>query len=178
MIDVKTMTDIDVFDYDVSEGFVIDNAAKADWAASVILNEQAQTEVFEQACDMMIDELRAKKAKRQEETQAKTAGLKQMLMAWMDTAPTKKAKNSESIKLPAGTIRRVCATQILEPDRDKLIEKYKDTDFVKVKKDFAWGEYKKNLNIADGQIVDTTTGEIISDDYITLIDVEPKIEVK
>ena len=62
MTDIKTMTDIDVFDFEVSEGFVIDNAAKADWAASVILNEQAQTEVYEQACDMMIDELRAKES--------------------------------------------------------------------------------------------------------------------
>lgn len=177
-MDINTRADIDLFEFETSEEFVIDNAAKADWAATAILNEQAQLDIFEQACDLMIAELRAKKAKRQEETENKTAGLKSLLMDWLDTVPTKKAKNSESIKLPAGTIRRTYATQNYEPNRDKLMEKYKNTDYVKTKQEFAWGEFKKNIKIVDDKVIDITTGEILDEDYITLTTTESKIEVK
>lgn len=169
---------VDLHEEDSLESFVIDNPLKAAWAAEKIKNEYEQLELFNQAADLMIDELKAKKTMRQNEAEAKTAGLKQLLNTWLDTVTTKKAKKSESIKLPNVTIRRVFAGQTLVPNKEKLITKFKGTDYVKTKEDFAWGEFKKITDIIDGAVINKETGEVIGNEYIEIVETDVKIEVE
>lgn len=166
-------------DIDIPEGFTIDSSAKADWAIETIKNEYARLEKYEETCDARIAEFQTKKTDQRAKVEAGLTGLKDMLMMWMQTAPTKKAKASESIALPSGTIRLHYAKQKMEPDRDKLAEYYHDTEYEIITCNVDWATLKKDLVIVDGEfVVNNTTGDIISDEYIKLVDVAPRLEVK
>lgn len=98
-----------------------------------------------------------------------------LLNHFMDGAPTKKAKASESIKLPDGTIRRKFATAKIVPDNDALVKEYKGTQYVEAVPKLKWGELKANLIIKDGKVIDTTTGAVVEGASIESVEAEISI---
>lgn len=93
----------------------------------------------------------------------------------------KDSKTQQSLKTVSGQIVVKKATQKLEADKEKLLTFAKANNlnqFIKVKEEFNWAEYKKGFSISDGHIINTATGETVSLDGLSIVDVEEKLEVK
>ncbi len=160
----------------ITEDFAIDNAGKADWAVSVIKSEQAQCEEYISACKYQIDQLNDKINSRKEKLEIQTSYLTALLKEYLKTAPTKKAKASESLELPSGKIRLTYASKKLVPDSENLTEKYKDTEYVETQYKFKWGEFKKSLTIVEDMVINKDTGEQV--EGVEIIEEEERLKVE
>ena len=64
-------------------------------------------------------------------------------------------------------------------DDVKLLEYFKKnnmSNYIKTKETPAWSEFKNNLSIVDGKVIDTNTGEIV--DVVKVEEVPGSFDVK
>lgn len=163
-------------DYELNEQFGITNDNLADWAVRKIKEEEAERDRLITIAKAQISDLEAQIQDLTEKCDNKTAFLKSKLSQYFSTVPHKETKTQESYKLLSGTLVYKKPSQKIIHKDDDLIKTLDGTEYVEVKRSLKWGEYKKNLNIVDGQVIDTSTGEIV--DACTVEDVPASFDIK
>ena len=150
---------------DERKGFSINDDNVADWALRKIAEEQAELDRLTNLATQQIEELQLKIKHFEEVTERKTAFLKGCLAEYFHTVPHKSTKTQESYKLLSGSLVFKLPKQSMVKDDEELIKHFKKCglqEYIKTEEKAIWGEYKKNLSIIDGKVIDTTTGEIVN----------------
>jgi len=165
------------------EGFIIDDPQKAEWAMLKIAEMERAAKAYIDVCKAQIKRYTELAAKKEKELEEQTAYLKHKLALYMRSknAPIRKNKDSDSLVLPSGIVRRVKERYKMVPDEDKLLELYDDTSYVEYTPKLLWGELKKNFEIVyddagNPEVVDIKTGEVV--DGVDLEYVPEKVVVK
>lgn len=149
---------------DEREGFSINDDNVADWALRKIAEERAELDRLTSIATQQIEELQLKIKHLEEVAERKTAFLKGCLAQYFQTVPHKATKTQESYKLLSGSLVFKLPKQSMVKDDAELIEHFRQNglqEYIKTEEKPIWGEYKKNLAIVDGKVIDTTTGEIV-----------------
>ena len=155
--------------YEEAEGntspvFSITDDGLADWAVQKIAEEKAEYERLKQLADAQIAAIMEKVAAAQKRYENGTAFLTSKLSQFFETVPHKKTKTQETYRLLSGTLKKKLGGTTMKQDDAQLLEYLKasgNTDLIKVEESPRWGEFKKRLEIVGGQVVDSTTGEIV-----------------
>lgn len=162
------------------EEFKIDSDGKASWALKILKKEQEETERLIAIADSQIREIQEKKQKIQEQYEHKTGYLKAMLFRYFQTVPHKDTKTQETYKLLDGTLYyKKPSVKIVKPDEAKLVEYMEANGYeklVKIKKSPEWAEFKKEIELKDGQVILDDTGEVL--DWIETEEDPGKFDVK
>lgn len=144
--------------------FKIDNDKKADWALNIIAEERKEAERLKELAKQQIEEIEIKIKYIEEKSERKTAFLKSCLAQYFETVPHKATKTQETYKLLSGSLIFKLPKQNMVKDDDKLLEYFHSNgmeEFIKTKESPAWAEFKKQLEVIDGNVIDTATGDII-----------------
>lgn len=160
--------------------FRIDDDAMADWALRKISEEQKELDRLEQIANQQILEIQMKLQREKEAYDRKTSYLKKCLQGYFQTVPHKATKTQETYKLLSGSlVQKKSTSKMVVQDDDKLIAYFRQNDlgeYIKVKEEPKWGEFKKLLSIVDGNVIYTETGEIV--DAVSVENVPEKFEIK
>ena len=138
--------------------------ACADWAVSKIAEERAELARIKALADEQISRIMEKVQAAEKRCENGTAYLTYKLAEYFKTVPHKKTKTTESYRLLSGTLKMKIGGVTMKQNDDKLLEYLKvsgNSDMIQTTEKPKWGEFKKRLEIMGGQIVDTTTGEIV-----------------
>lgn len=144
--------------------FLIDDDHKADWALRKIAEERKEADRIKAIAEQQIEELQMKIKHAEEVAERKTAFLKGCLAEYFQNVPHKSTKTQESYKLLSGSLIFKLPKQNMVKDDDKLLEYFHSNgmeEFINTKESPAWGEFKKQLEVIDGNVVDTATGDVI-----------------
>lgn len=136
----------------------------ADWAVSKIAEERAELNRIKELADEQINRIMEKVQAAEKRYENGTAFFKSKLAEYFNTVPHKKTKTTESYRLLSGTLKMKIGGASMQQDDEKLLEYLKaagNADMIQTAEKPKWGEFKKRLEIIGGQIVDTTTGEIV-----------------
>lgn len=161
------------------KGFSINDDATADWALRKIKEENAEYERLTLIACEQIAEINLKIKHLEEAAERKTAFLKGCLAEYFKTVPHKTTKTQESYKLLNGSLVMKLGSQTMVKNDAELVEYFRQngmSEYIKVKEEPKWAEFKKNLSIVDGKVVDTTTGEIV--DVVRVEEVPGTFDVK
>ena len=164
---------------DMQKGFSINDDATADWALRKIKEAQAEYERLTILASEQIAEINLKLRHVEELAERRTAFLKGCLEQYFKTVPHKKAKTQESYKLLNGSLVMKLGSQKMVKDDAALVEYFHQNDmneYIKTKEEPKWAEFKKNLSIVDGKVINTTTGEVV--DVVRVEDVPGTFDVK
>lgn len=164
-----------------SEEFKINNDNLCDWTIRTIKRETEEAERLLAIADAEIKELEEQKEKIKKSLEQKTGFLKSKLFEYFETVEHKATKTQESYKLLSGSLVFKKPSQKMNPDKEKLLEYVKANnmpEFVKVKEDIDWLNYKKECEIVNGKVVNSSTGDILPDDVITVEDVAGEFNIK
>ena len=107
---------------------------------------------------------------------------KEQIRVQFETQPYKETKSQRKLKVLSGDIVIKKPGKKLEADKNALLEwgKNNASEYIeqKVIETFKWAEFKENLEITeDGQIVNTETGELVTEG-VTVIDVPEEVIIK
>lgn len=136
----------------------------ADWAVQKIAEERAELSRIKALAEDQIKRIEEKVAAAEKRYENGTAFLQSKLLEYFETVPHKTTKTKHSYRLLSGTLVKKIGGTTMQKDDAKLIQFLKDsgnTDYIKTKEEPKWGEYKKNLEIIGGSVVDKNTGEIV-----------------
>ena len=160
--------------------FEIDTDGLADWAVRKINEERAELERLEAIANQQIKEIESRVESLRERTRRRTSFLTIKLQRYFNTVPHKETATQEKYELLSGNLVMKKAKQsLVNDDNDKLVAHLEAaglTEFVKIEKKPAWGEFKKRLVIVDGEVVDKESGEVVN--CIKIDDVPESFEVK
>lgn len=162
-----------------NSNFVIDSDSKADWALQKIAEEQSEYDRLNALAEEQISEIKAKIEAEKQRFDNKTRFLKGALNVYFMNVPHKETKTQESYKLLSGSLVMKKATQKMVKDDAKLLEYFHNNEmqeFIKTEEKPAWAEFKKNCAIVDGNVVDTSTGEIVTG--VAVEDVPEQFDIK
>lgn len=163
----------------ITEGFVIDNDTKANWALKKIREATAEADRLKAIITAEREELKTKEAEIDDRLKSETGYLKGMLLSYFGNVEHKKTKTQESYKLLDGSlVYKLPVRKIIQPDDAELIKYLEETApmLVTTVKKPAWGEFKKNLTLTDDGVFDSTTGEKL--DFIKTEESEASFDVK
>lgn len=147
-----------------TEGFYIKDDKTADWAVKKIAEERAELERLKALAQEQMQEIKDKISHMEELTERKTSFLKSCLAQYFETVPHKETKTQATYKLLSGQLVFKKPKQKLVKSDESLLAYLKEnnmTEFVKTKEEPVWNEFKKNLEIIDGVVVNTVTGEVV-----------------
>lgn len=164
---------------DMRKGFSIKDDAVADWAVKKIAEEQAELERLTIIAKQQIDALQLKVNYLEEVAERKTSFLKGCLSEYFRTVPHKSTKTQESYKLLSGSLVMKLASQKMVKDDAELVEyfhKNNMSEYIKIEEKPMWAEFKKNLSIIDGNVINSVTGEVV--DVVRVEHVPESFEVK
>jgi len=95
------------------------------------------------------------------------------------TVPHRSTKTMEAYDLPSGKISISYSKQSMVPDKVAILKRFEeqgDDEFIKLKKELDWANYKTRLFISsNGEVLDKETGEVVSD--VAVETSEPKFSV-
>ena len=80
-------------------------------------------------------------------------------MQYFATVEHAATKTQETYRLPTGKLKMKLAFERMVPDEESLITDF--PNFTERTPTLKWGELKKRLQIVDGKVIDTETGEIV-----------------
>lgn len=160
----------------MEETFTIDNDKAADWAISKIHDAEDERDRLITLAEEEIKDLTMRIEELKVKCDNETSYLKSLLSQYFNTVKTKETKTQKSYKLLSGTLVLKKATTKINHDDDKLIEYLEGTQFVKIAKKVDWAEFKKDLIVLDGKVVDTITGDIV--EACTVEDVPESFSIK
>ena len=115
----------------------------------------------------------------EETAERNTAFLKGCLAQYFETVPHKSTATQKSYKLLSGSLVFKLPSQKMVKEDVKLLEYFHQNgmeEYIKTEEKPAWGEFKKNLSIVDGKVVNTSTGEIV--DAVKVEETAGSFEVK
>lgn len=165
---------------DNEERFVIDNDNKADWALRQIRDEYAERDRLIEIAKMQIEELKARIEELNEQYENKVSFLRGSLCEYFQTVPHKETKTQSSYKLLSGSlVLKKESEKITHENDDALVSWLKESgheDLIKVTVAPNWVEVKKLLDVVDGKVIDTTSGEVV--DACDIESVAPHFDVK
>ena len=148
------------------ERFIIDNDNKADWAVQKINDEYAETERLVNIAKEQIEELKLRIEQLNEQCENKVSFLRSALGEYFMKVPHKETKTQESYKLLHGSlVLKKETNKIIHEDDNALVTWLKESgheDMIKVKTEPNWSEVKKFLDVIDGKVIDTTSGEVVT----------------
>lgn len=158
----------------MEEAFEIDSDVKAEWALRKIRERTAERDRIVKTSQEVIDSYQAVIDNENKSAGDEIGYFEGMLLRYFGTVEHKATKTQETYKLPTGRLRMKLAGETMVPDRETLALLY--PGFVVQKPDFQWGELKKRLEIMDGRVVDTETGEFV--EAVTVEATPPKFTVE
>lgn len=164
---------------DEQKGFSINDDATADWAVRKIAEERKELERLKTIAEQQIEEINLKVKHLEETMERKTAFLKGCLAQYFQTVPHKSTKTQESYKLLSGSLVMKFGGQKLVKNDAELVDYFHQNEmpeYIKTKEEPKWAEFKKNLSIVDGNVIDNTTGEIVN--VVRVEDVPSTFDVK
>ena len=129
---------------------------------------------------LKIEEAKAKVEEEKQKLQRSIDFNMAQIKVSFDQLDSKETKTQKKIKVISGEVILKKAAEKLDYDKDKLLAYAKEkqlTDYIKIKEEFNWGDYKKTLNIVDGNIVDAD-GVVLKVDGLSVVLEEEKLEVK
>lgn len=170
------MNDSEMSYIGTQEAFRIDNDKKADWAIAQIKEAEEERDRLISLAAMQIEELEDRIEELTSKCENETKYLKSLLAQYFETVPHKETKTLETYKLLSGSLIYKKPSTKINHDDEILVELYAGTDLVETKKSFRWGEFKKDLLIDDGKVIDTVTGEIL--DCCTVEEVPASFDIK
>lgn len=157
----------------------IENDAMADWAMEKIAERNKETDRLICLAKAKIRELEDTIVNLGLKRDRENAYLTERLREYFDGVVDKKiTATQESYKLLAGTIRRKYKSEKMVKNDDALVQYLHSSgqvEFIKTEEKPAWAEFKKNLEIVDGKVVDKSSGEVV--DAVTLEDVPEKFDI-
>ena len=161
--------------YELTEGFRIDNDNKADWALRVIRDNNAERDRIIEIAKAQIEELKA------QIEEIITSYLKNLLAEYIMSVPRKETKTQEMYQLLTGKLIVKKASQKMVPNDEALVkylELEKLPELIKTVYKPDWAEFKKHLAISDGNVINSDTGEVIPTDVIVIEDVPASFDIK
>lgn len=164
-----------------SEEFVVTSDHEANWVVKKIKELTAENDRIVQIAKDDIAELQTKIELLNTQLESRVGFLKSKLYEYFQTVEHKQTKTQESYKLLDGSLAYKKPSQKMVPDKEKLLEYVKAhnmPEFVKVKEEFDWANYKKECEISDGKVVNFETGELLPDDLIVVEDVPGSFDIK
>lgn len=152
------------------DNLVEDYKSLSDEIAGLIALKDAKVEKIIADCDWKVD--------RRKETQDLIVA---ELRTLAEMVPQKETKTQSKVALLSGDVIIKKPKQTLVADKDKLIEwatEQARLDLVdeKTVRSFKWAEYKKDIDIIDGHVIDTVTGEIV--EGVTIEEEPEKVVIK
>lgn len=113
--------------------------------------------------------------------------LEEELKVLMDTVPKQETKTQYKVALLCGDVVLKKPTKKIDYDKKKLLDWAKENNYEayigrKEVEEFKWAEFKANLAIQEGfetsGILDTTTGEMLNIDGLSVVDVPEELVIK
>ena len=180
-------------DEEYDEGFIIDDAKKADWAISKIAEERKRKDFFVNCAKEEIKKLESQIKDAEQKCENATSFLTGCLGKFLerDDVPTKKATTQISLKLPAGKIvKKLPKVEYVMANGKKVTDHKGDVDFlkevqeinedfIKTKQEVDWSALKKYITAdEDGNVLIKDTGEYVESlsTRMTLPEIEIKTE--
>ena len=163
------------------ETFKIENDKTADWAINMIHEAETERDRLITLAEDQIKDLTEKIEELKEKCENETKFLRSCLQMYFETVPSKETKTQKTYKLLSGTLVLKKATTKIAHNDEKLLEYLENNDgkdFIKLKKSVDWAEFKKELTVTDGKVVDTELGIILPDEICTVEDVPPSFTIK
>lgn len=167
-LDELDALDMDAFSADEPAGefmgWRIADDDTADWAVAKIAEERTELSRIKDLADEQISRIMEKVRAAEKRYENGTAYLTSKLAEYFNTVPHKKTKTTESYRLLSGTLKMKLGGVSMQQDDEKLLEYLKasgNVDMIKTTEKPMWGEFKKNLQIVDGVVVDKNSGEIV-----------------
>ena len=167
-LDELESLDMDMFASDEVVGgypvWRITSDEAADWAVARIAEERAELARIKALADEQINRIMEKVQAAEKRCENGTAYLTGKLAEYFGTVPHKKTKTTESYRLLSGTLKMKLGGYSMQQDDEKLLAWLKasgNTDMIKTTEKPMWGEFKKNLQIVGGVVVDQNSGEIV-----------------
>lgn len=136
----------------------------ADWAVCKIAEERAELARIKALAEEQIARIEEKVTAAEKRCENGTRFLTAKLAEYFETVPHKKTKTKHSYRLLSGTLAKKIGGVTMKQNDEKLLEFLKasgNDDMIQTTEKPKWGEFKKRLEIMGGQIVDSTTGEIV-----------------
>jgi phage host-nuclease inhibitor protein Gam len=166
--------------YVINEGFIVDSDQKCEWCIKKIKAAEDEYVRLMELVQAERKELDLKAEELSKHLESETGYLKGLLFKYFETVEKKETKTQQSYKLLSGSlVLRKPSVKIVKPDETKLVEFLEANGyekFVQTKKSAAWGEFKKEVEIKDGQVILDDTGEVL--DWIDTEEDPGKFEVK
>lgn len=160
--------DMNVFTADETTGdfmgWRIANDDTADWAVAKIAEERAELARIKALADEQIGRIMEKVQTAEKRYENGTAYLTSKLAEYFSMVPHKKTKTTESYRLLSGTLKMKLGGVSMKQDDERLLEYLKASgreDMIQTTEKPKWGEFKKNLQIVGGVVIDQSTGEIV-----------------
>lgn len=164
---------------DERKGFSINDDNVADWALRKIAEENAELDRLKDLAEQQIEEINLKIKHEEDVVNRRTSFLKGCLNQYFNSVPHKSTKTQESYKLLSGSLVMKLASQKMIKDDAELVEYFHKNDmseYIKTEEKPMWAEFKKNLSIVDGKVIDITTGEVV--DVVKVEQVPESFDVK
>lgn len=149
---------------DEQKGFSINDDAVADWAVKKIAEEYAELERLKAIAEQQIEEINLKIKHEEEVVNRKTSFLKGCLNQYFHSVPHKATKTQESYKLLSGSLVMKLGSQKMIKDDAELVTYFHQNnmpEYIKTEEKPMWAEFKKDLAIVDGKVVNVATGEVV-----------------
>lgn len=165
----------------VSDTFKIDNDFKADWALRKIKDEYDERDRLIKVAQDHIEELECYVAGLNDKYECKVGYLKSLLFTYFESVPHKETKTQESYKLMSGSLVKKKGSEKIAHDDEKLLaylKADKAVGYIKVVEKADWAEFKKDLKIIDGVVVDTLTGTVIPPEVCSVEEVPVSYNIK
>lgn len=137
----------------------------ADWCLDKIRESKAEYNRFEMVAKAKIQQIEQALKKEKEKCDSEVGFFESKLREYFETVKTEDTKTLKKYKLPSGQLKMKKQVSTFDYDKEKLLEVAEIdgnmNDYIKIKKDFDWANFKKNLSIEGNSIVNKETGEIV-----------------
>lgn len=167
---------------ELMQGRPVMNDIEADEMLAEIREFEAEKNRFEMIANAKIDNIKQELDRKTTSLDNQIQFMKDQLRAYFLTVPAKETKTQKSYSLLSGKLVMKKSKDTFDYDKDKLLEAAKKDDalkeFIKTKEEFNWGEFKKNLAIKDGSIVNSNTGELLGIEGLTIKECPEEFQIK
>lgn len=152
---------------DEKEVWKVGDDLSADWCLDKIREAQAEYNRFEMVANAKIQQIQEALFKEKKKAESEISFFESKLREYFETVDklAKETKTQKAYKLPSGTLKLKKSKAEFDYDKAILVvvaENYENmSEYIKIKKDFDWADFKKNLSIQGDSIINKETGEIV-----------------
>ncbi|WP_425447771.1 host-nuclease inhibitor Gam family protein [Dethiothermospora halolimnae] len=147
------------------ETWKVQDDLAADWVLDKIRESKAEYSRFEMIAKAKIEQIKDRLEKEKKKMKDEVGFFESKLREYFETVKAKETKTQKSYNLPSGKLKLKKSKATFDYKKDKLLDMAKEQkleDLIKVKEDFDWAEFKKQLKIDGDKIINKETGEVLS----------------